>query len=122
MGRLIDADVVEDTLRNYANKVSSESAIGLNLAVLKLRNIPTAYDVDAMVEELKTYQNQHNAMCEQHKVKTIEDIYNKAVDDFAERLKPIIDEKIKGCTNSDILRIWCENSINNVAEKLKKEM
>ena len=54
-----------------------------------IENQNCAYDVDAVVEELETYQNQHNAMCEQHKVKTIEDIYNKAIDDFADKLREI---------------------------------
>ena len=45
--------------------------------------------------------------------------YNKAIDDFAKVLKPILDEKIKGWTNSDDLRKWCENSIDKVAEQLK---
>lgn len=43
----------------------------------------------------------------------------KAIDEFAERLKPIIDEKIKGWTNSDDLRRWCERSIDEVAEHMK---
>lgn len=45
--------------------------------------------------------------------------YNKAIDDFTERLKPIIDEKIKGWTNSDDLRRWCERSIDEISEQLK---
>ena len=47
------------------------------------------------------------------------EIYNKAIDDFAEKLKPIIDEKIKGWTNSDDLIRWCERSIDEIAEQLK---
>ena len=45
--------------------------------------------------------------------------YNNAIDDFVEKLKPIIDEKIKGWTNSDVLRRWCERSIDEIAEQLK---
>lgn len=44
MGRLIDADMVEDMLRectNNALKRRDERASGLNLAILQLRNIPT---------------------------------------------------------------------------------
>ena len=56
MGRLIDADVVEDMLRDYANNAhkrnDKESAVGLNLAVLMLRNVPTAYDVERVVEHI----------------------------------------------------------------------
>lgn len=47
-------------------------------------------------------------------------IYDKAIDDFVKRLKPIIDEKIKGWTNSDDLRRWCEQSIDEVAAEMKK--
>ena len=47
------------------------------------------------------------------------EIRAKAIDEFAERLKPIIDEKIRGWTNSDNLRRWCENSIEEVAEQMK---
>ena len=46
-------------------------------------------------------------------------VYNKAIDDFTERLKPIIDKKIKGWTNSDDLRRWCERSIDEISEQLK---
>ena len=45
--------------------------------------------------------------------------YNKAIDYFSEKLKTIIDEKIKRWTNSDDLRRWCEKSINEIAEQLK---
>ena len=48
------------------------------------------------------------------------EFYNKAIDDFTERLKPIIDEKIKGWTNSDDLRRWCERSIGEIAKQLKE--
>lgn len=47
------------------------------------------------------------------------DGYAKAIDEFAERLKPIIDEKIKGWTNSDDLRRWCERSIDEIAEEMR---
>lgn len=67
------------------------------------------------LEELKAYQ-QHEIICN----KGYNAGYNKAVDDFAERLKPIIDEKIKGWTNSDDLRRWCERSIDEIAEQLKE--
>ena len=46
-------------------------------------------------------------------------IREKYIDDFIERLKPIIDEKIKGWANSDDLRRWCERSIDEIAEQLK---
>ena len=45
--------------------------------------------------------------------------YNKAIDDFAEKLKPILNEKIKGWTNSDDLIRWCNNSVDEISEQLK---
>ena len=56
---------------------------------------------------------------EERATTSINEIRNKAIDEFAEQLKPIIDEKIKGWINSDDLRRWCENSIDKVAEHLK---
>lgn len=46
----------------------------------------------------------------------VEQIRAEAIDDFAERLKPIID---KGWTNSEDLRRWCEKSIDEITEWLK---
>ena len=56
---------------------------------------------------------------EEKPITSIQEIRNKAIDDYVKALKPIIDEKIKGWTNSDDLRRWCENSIDKVAEQLK---
>ena len=50
---------------------------------------------------------------------TIQEIRNKVIDEYVNALKPIIDEKIKGWTNSDDLRRWCNNSIDKIAEQLK---
>ena len=66
------------------------------------------------LEELKVYQ-QHKIICN----KGYNAGYSKAIDDFAEKLKHIIDEKIKGWTNSDDLRRWCERNIDEIAEQLK---
>ena len=71
------------------------------------------------LEELKSYRQQYLELCKKYGVNTIEDLYDKAIDDFAEKLKPIIDEKIKGWTNSDDLRRWCERSIDEITEQLK---
>ena len=48
------------------------------------------------------------------------EIRSKVIDEFAEKVKPIIDEKIKGWTNSDDLRRWCERAVDTVAEQLKE--
>lgn len=57
MGRLIDADVVEDTLKKCVNDAykrrDAQCATGVSLAILQLRNIPTAYDVEGVVEEVQ---------------------------------------------------------------------
>ena len=56
--RLIDADVVEDTLKkcvsNAYKRRDIQCATGVSLAILQLKNIPTAYDIDKVVEELES--------------------------------------------------------------------
>lgn len=55
--RLIDADVVEDTLKkcvsNAYKRRDIQCATGVSLAVLQLRNIPEAYSVDRVVEDVR---------------------------------------------------------------------
>lgn len=34
------------------------------------------------LEELKSYREQHQALCDAYDVNTVEDIYDKAIDDF----------------------------------------
>lgn len=63
MARFIDADVAEKMLREYADDVGCnrgeyELANGILKAVSYIRhNIPTAYDVDKVVEELTELNN-----------------------------------------------------------------
>ena len=56
--RLIDADVVEDTLKkcvsNAYKRRDVQCATGVSLAILQLKNIPTAYDIDKVIEELES--------------------------------------------------------------------
>ena len=60
MARLIDETEVEKILRVYADDVGCnrgeyELANGILKAVGKLRDVPTAYDVEKVVEEIKEY-------------------------------------------------------------------
>ena len=59
--RLIDADAVEDTLKkcvsNAYKRRDVQCANGVNLAILQLRNIPTAYSVDEVIKELEEETN-----------------------------------------------------------------
>ena len=48
--------------------------------------------------------------------------YNNALENFAKTLKPLLNERIKGWTNSEDLERWCENLINKVAEELKVDV
>lgn len=74
MSRLINADEVEKVLRDYADDVGCnrgeyELANGILKAVGKLSDVPTAYDVDKVVEELDCNSrfiddiNEHNIKC-----------------------------------------------------------
>ena len=47
------------------------------------------------LEELKAYQRQHIALCEKYCVNTIEDLYEKAIDDVMNKAKEIQEEQIK---------------------------
>ena len=46
-------------------------------------------------------------------------IREKVIDEFAEKVKPIIDEKIKGWTNCDYLIIWCARAVDEIADQMK---
>ena len=89
MGRLIDADAVEDMLKKCVNNAfkrkDHQSVIGLNLAILELRNVPTAYDVE---------------------------IRAKAIDEFANRLYSKIKAEIDDCADE---LDWIEE----IAEQIK---
>lgn len=63
MSRLIDADVAEKTLRAYADEVGChrgeyELANGILKAVCYLENIPTAYELDKIVEQLEEFREE----------------------------------------------------------------
>ena len=53
--------------------------------------------------------------------KMVRKIRESAIKEFAEAVKPALNEKIMGWTNSDDLRRWCERSVDEIAEKLKKK-
>ena len=76
--------------------------------------------IDGDAEFLEDYEYMGIDDCIRSMPTTTEaEIRNKAIEEFAERLKPIIDEKIKGWTNSDDLRRWCERAVNEIAEQMK---
>ena len=56
------------------------------------------------LEELKAYRQQHIALCEKCCVNTIEDLYVKAIDDFASRLETVSFTK----TQWDLIKIIAE--------------
>lgn len=60
------------------------------------------------LEELKAYREQHQALCDAYDVHTVEDIYDKAIDDFIKA----VDKKCgyyagecKNLTRDDLLKI-----------------
>lgn len=80
------------------------------------------------LEELKTYReigtvegykSAIKCYTEEYTIRKSNKQYNKAIDDFVDKLKPKLNEKIKGWTNSDDLIRWCNNSVDEIAEQLK---
>lgn len=74
--RLIDGDAVEKVLRDYADDVGCnrgeyELANGILKAVSKLRDVPTAYDTEAVEKELENKFEQ-----------TVAEILDKTGSDF----------------------------------------
>ena len=89
----------------------------INEIKTEIRNIEKYYDFNHQTNDYDVLVNLTeiaNLILLQNKIS-----YDKAIEDFTERLKPIIDEKIKELTNSDDLRRWCERSIDEIAKQLK---
>lgn len=60
------------------------------------------------LEELKAYKEQHQALCNSYNVHTVEDIYDKAIDDFiksVDKLCGYYAGECKNLTRDDLLKI-----------------
>lgn len=60
------------------------------------------------LEELKAYREQHQALCDAYDVNTVEDIYDKAIDDVikaADKLCGYYTGECKNLTRDDLLKI-----------------
>ena len=60
------------------------------------------------LEELKAYREQHHALCDAYDVNTVEDIYDKAIDDFikaADKHCGYYAGECKSLTRDDLLKI-----------------
>lgn len=60
------------------------------------------------LEELKAYIEQHQALCDAYDVNTVEDIYDKAIDDVikaADKLCGYYTGECKNLTRDDLLKI-----------------
>lgn len=60
------------------------------------------------LEELKAYREQHQALCDAYDVNTVEDIYDKAIDDFikaADKHCGYYAGECKNLTRGDLLKI-----------------
>nr|DAY87935.1 MAG TPA: hypothetical protein [Caudoviricetes sp.] len=60
------------------------------------------------LEELKAYREQHQALCDAYDVNTVEDIYDKAIDDVikaADKLCGYYAGECKNLTRDDLLKI-----------------
>lgn len=60
------------------------------------------------LEELKAYREQHQALCDAYDINTVEDIYDKAIDDVikaADKLCGYYTGECKNLTRDDLLKI-----------------
>lgn len=60
------------------------------------------------LEELKAYREQHQALCDAYDVNTVEDIYDKAIDDFIKAVDKhcgYYTGECKNLTRDDLLKI-----------------
>jgi hypothetical protein len=60
------------------------------------------------LEELKAYREQHQALCDAYDVNTVEDIYDKAIDDFIKAVDKqcgYYAGECKNLTRDDLLKI-----------------
>lgn len=60
------------------------------------------------LEELKAYREQHQALCDAYDVNTVEDIYDKAIDDFIKAIDKhcgYYAGECKNLTRDDLLKI-----------------
>lgn len=58
--------------------------------------------------ELKAYREQHQALCDAYDVNTVEDIYDKAIDDFIKAVDKLCGYYVGECKNltrDDLLKI-----------------
>lgn len=64
--------------------------------------------VSKWLEELKAYREQHQALCDAYSVHTVEDIYDKAIDDFIHAVDKhcgYYGGECKNLTRDDLLEI-----------------
>jgi|GEM_PF-5261490 len=67
-----------------------------------------ALQIAGWLEELKAYREQHQALCDAYDVNTVEDIYDKAIDDFIKAVDKhcgYYSGECKNLTRDDILEI-----------------
>ena len=62
------------------------------------------------LEELAACRTQHAALCKKFGINTIEDLYDKGIDNFKEGIKEILEDNA----------IYNMDSINTLAEQLKE--
>lgn len=83
---------------------------------IKLKSEPQTFiQLAEWLEELREYQLQHYKLMEYYKVNSIEDIYDKAIDNFTEQLKSKKTHFFDGSEG-----VW-DDDIQKIAEQLKKQ-
>ena len=108
----------------YDGEYPIGSSEAFSIAIQALEEIQQ-YRAIGTIEEFKALKVENEELhCEIQAINaTMELLENeiraKAIDEFMEKVKPIIDEKIKGWTNSDDLRRWCARAVDEITEQMK---
>ena len=92
-----------DEAINHAKEVASELKRKSGLCVQNEHE-----QLAKWLEELKAYREQHQALCDAYSVHTVEDIYDKAVDDFIRTVDKhcgYYAGECKNLTRDDLLKI-----------------
>ena len=123
MKDLISKESLIDTLYDCSFQVLSEHTMQSTIVfetIMKCINCiesqPVIYSVEKAKEDIKrmkTYERQQKAICEEHDINTIDDLYPKAINDCL--------EIVKGHSNSWDGIEWAIRDIEELEKKYENE-